>query len=496
MRVQGAMGILPRKGEERGIEMAESLKTKTLKGTLWSGVERFSVQGIQFLVMIVMARVLTPEDYGLVGMLAIFIAISQSLVDSGFSQALIRKLDRTETDNSTVFYFNIAVAVCIYIILFLSAPLIADFYNEPELVSLTRVVCFSIVIDSPVVVQRALLTSRIDFRTQARATLPGAIISGIVGISLAYSGFGVWSIVAQQLTNVAVTAVLLWILSRWRPSFVYSWKTFKELFSFGSKLAASGIIERTYRYAYLIVIGKIFKAADLGYYTRAQQFADFPSSNLSSVIQRVTFPVLCSIQNDDEKLRSIFIRFLRITAFVVFTLMMGLAGVARPFINVILGEQWEYAGVLLQIICFSFMWYPVQAINLNLLQVKGRSDLFLKLEICKKIIGVLILVITIPYGLVAMCYGSIVTSIIELIINAFCTGKLINIGFLKQMRELLPTMAYSFSMFFIVLYVVNIVPGNIASLFAGIAVGMVYFFLITTCTHSRDIRELFALLKK
>lgn len=476
--------------------MAESLKHKTLKGTVWSSLERFSVQGIQFLVMIIMARILTPDDYGLVGMLAIFIAIAQSLIDSGFSQALIRKQDRTEIDNSTVFYFNIAVGIALYLILFFSAPLIARFYDEPMLVPLTRVVCLSVVINSLVVVQRALLTIKIDFKTQAKASLTGAILSGIVGITMAHTGFGVWSIVAQQLVNLSAIALLLWILSHWRPSLAYSWTSFRELFSFGSKLAASGILDTVYRNLYLIVIGKVFRASDLGFYTRAHQFAEFPSSNVTGIVQRVTFPVLCTIQDDDERLRNVYRRFLRVSAFVVFPLMMGLAGVARPFVVLILKEQWAFAGVLLQIICFAMMWYPVHAINLNLLQVKGRSDLFLKLEIYKKLIGVAVIAATVPFGITAMCYGSILTSIIALVINTHYTGKLIHVGFLMQMRDLLPTMAYSFSMFLVVIATIYLVPGLLAGLFAGIAAGMVYFFTITAVTRSRDLKELITLVKR
>lgn len=475
--------------------MSESLKHKTVKGTIWSSLERFSVQGIQFLVMIIMARVLTPDDYGLVGMLAIFIAISQSLIDSGFSQALIRKQDRTEVDNSTVFYFNIGVGLILYFVLFFTAPLIAKFYDEPILIPLTRVISLSVIINSLVVVQRALLTIKIDFKTQAKATFTGAILSGIVGITMTYTGFGVWSIVAQQLTNLATVMILLWIFSHWRPSLTYSWASFRELFAFGSKLAVSGLLDTLYRNVYLIVIGKVFKAADLGYYTRAHQFAEFPSSNVSGVVQRVTFPVLCTVQNDDERLRDIYRRLLRISAFVVFPLMMGLAGVARPFVSLILNEQWNFAGVLLQIICFAMMWYPVHAINLNLLQVKGRSDLFLKLEIYKKFIGIGILVITVPFGLEAMCYGSIFSSILSLIINTYYTGKLINVGFLKQMRDLMPTMCYSFSMFIIVTLTVRAVSGHIAELLCGIIVGLVYFFIATYITRSRDLKELLLLIK-
>ncbi|MDE6382500.1 MAG: lipopolysaccharide biosynthesis protein, partial [Muribaculaceae bacterium] len=272
----------------------EGLKRKTFRGTVWSTVERFSVQIIQFAVMIVMARILTPADYGLVGMLTIFIAVSQSLVDSGFSQALIRKQDRDETDNSTVFFFNITVGIALYALLFFSAPLVARFYGEPLLTPLMRVISLSVVFNSLVVVQRALLTVRIDFKTQAKASFTAALLSGAVGITMVYTGFGVWSIVWFQISNLAVNAAMLWLLSGWRPGLIYSWKSFRELFGFGSKLALSGIINTLYNNAYLLVIGKVFKAADLGYYPRAHQFAEFPSSNLTIIIQRVTYPVLCT----------------------------------------------------------------------------------------------------------------------------------------------------------------------------------------------------------
>lgn len=476
--------------------MAESLKNKTLKGTIWGTIERFSVQGIQFLVMIIMARILTPEDYGLIGMLAIFIAISQSLIDSGFSQALIRKQDRSEIDNSTIFYFNIVVGLILYFILFLSAPLIAEFYNEPILTPLTRVISLSIIINSLVVVQRALLTVKIDFKTQAKATLTGALVSGVVGITMAYTGFGVWSIVAQQLTNFTIIMLLLWFYSNWRPKWIYSWNSFNELFSFGSKLALSGIIDTIYRNIYLIVIGKVFKASDLGFYTRAHQFADFPSANVSGIIQRVSFPVLCSIQNDDERLKIVYRRFLRISAFIIFPLMMGLAGVAKPFVILVLKEQWAFTGELLQIICFAMMWYPVHAINLNLLQVKGRSDLFLKLEIYKKFVGVIIIASTVPFGLKAMCYGSILTSIISLIINTHYTGKLLGLGFFKQMSDLIPGILYSFSTFILVFFTVNLIRNPLVAFICGTTIGLVYFFFITIITRSRDLRDVQSLITR
>lgn len=459
-------------------------------------MERFSVQGIQFLVMIIMARLLTPKDYGLVGMVAIFIAVAQSLVDSGFSQALIRKQNRTETDNSTVFYFNIVVGVLLYSILFAIAPWVADFYDSPELTALMRVVCLSVVFNSLVVVQRALLTVNIDFKTQAKASLTAAIVSGVIGIGMAYFGFSYWAIVAQQLVNLGLNTLLLWIFAHWRPRWTYSWSSFRELFTFGSKLMVSGLLDVIYRNMYLLVIGKVFTASSLGHYTRAHQFAEFPSSNLTGIIQRVTYPVLCQIQNDDERLALIYRRFLRVSAFFIFPLLVGLSAVAEPFILLLLKEQWLFASTLLQIICFGMMWYPIHAINLNLLQVKGRSDLFLKLEVIKKIMAVIILCITVPMGLVAMCVGQIFSSIICLIINTHYTGKLIQVGFLRQMRDLLPTLLLSLTMWGVVYFIISFLTGSLLQLITGICVGVVYYIAFAFLFRFPELKELLSIIRR
>lgn len=476
--------------------MSESLKKKTVNGMIWSSIERFSVQGIQFLVMIIMARLLTPKDYGLVGMVAIFIAVAQSLVDSGFSQALIRKQNRTEIDNSTVFYFNIVVGTLLYLILFTIAPLVADFYDSPELTALMRVVCLSVIFNSLVVVQRALLTVNIDFKTQAKTSLTAAIVSGVIGISMAYSGFNYWSIVTQQLVNLGLNTLLLWIFTRWRPRRIYSWTSFRELFSFGSKLLASGLLDVIYRNMYLLVIGKVFTASSLGYYTRANQFAEFSSSNLTGIMQRVTYPVLCQIQNDDERLAQIYRRFLRLSAFLIFPLLMGLSAVAEPFILILLKSQWLFTATLLQIICFSMMWYPIHAINLNLLQVKGRSDLFLKLEIIKKLLAVTVLCITLPMGLIAMCVGQIFSSIIALIINTHYTGKLIQVGFLRQIRDLLPTLLLSLSMWGVVYVVISYLPGTMLQLIVGIVTGIIYYIALSALFKYPELKEVYSIIRR
>lgn len=476
--------------------MSNTLKQKAVKGVLWSTVERFSVQGVQFLIMIVMARLLTPHDYGIIGMLAIFLAVSQSLIDSGFSQALIRKQDRTEVDNCTVFYFNIVISTLLYVILYVSAPFVADFYDTPLLCPVMRVVCFGIIFNSLAVVQRAQFTISIDFKTQAKATLTAAITSGVIGIAMAYRGFGVWSLVTQQLLNLGINTGLLWLFSRWRPRLMYSWKSFRELFAFGSKLLASGMLDTIYRNIYPIVIGKLFSASSLGHYTRAHQFSEFPSSNLTGIIQRVTYPVLCEIQDDDGRLSSIYRRFLKLSAFVIFPLMVGLSSVAQPFVSIMLGSKWDFCGQLLQIICFSMMWYPIHAINLNLLQVKGRSDLFLRLEIIKKILGVSVLSITASFGLVVMCYGAIFNSLVALVINTYYTGRLINVGFLRQMRDLLPTLVLCLAMFALILTVNSFLPSNTAKLCVGIVLGVAFYSLASYVFKFSELKELLSFIRK
>lgn len=476
--------------------MAESLKKKTLKGTLWSLFERLSVQSVGFVVMIIMARLVSPTDYSLVGMIAIFIDISQSLVDGGFSQALIRKKDRSQIDNSTVFYFNIGIGLLLYLAIYFCAPLIAQFYNQPRLIPLVRVICVVIVLNSLVVVQRALLTINLDFKTQAKASLYAAAGGGIVGITLAYAGYGVWSLVAYQVVNVFINVGLLWLFSYWRPILKYSWESFKNLFGFGSKLAASGLINTLYVNGYLMVIGKFFPPGDLGYYTRANQFGSFLSSNVTGILQRVTYPVLCTIQDDDDKLCDSYRKFIRLSAFVVFPLMVGLGVVAKPLIIILLKEKWAFSADILQILCLAMMWYPVHAINLNILQVKGRSDLFLRLEIIKKAIGATILVISMPFGLLAMCWGQVLNSYISLIINTHYTNLMIGLSLRKQLYDLLPSLFYSFSMAVIVGFLLQYFESNWVKLVIGVITGVIIYLGLAYLTKSKDLKLLLSLKSK
>lgn len=472
----------------------QSLKKKTIKGTIWSAIERFSVQAVQFIVMIFMARILTPSDYGIVGMLTLFMAVAQSLIDSGFSQALIRKQDRTELDNSTVFYFNLIVGIFLYFVLFFCSKPIAMFYNEPILVPITKILAIILPIHSLAIVQRSILTINLNFKTQAIASLIAAICTGIIGLSLAYTGYGVWALVWASLASTIVNVVMLNILAKWRPMLVFSWSSLKKLFNFGSKLLLSGLLNTLYNNVYLIVIGKIFKAADLGFYSRASQFANLPSENLTSIFQRVSFPVLCTIQDDDERLADAYRRLLKTSAFIIFPLMTGLAAVAKPLVVSILTDKWLYSAFLLVPICLNFMWYPVNAINLNLLQVKGRSDLFLKLEIWKKCIGVAILCVTIPLGLYWMCWGGVVGSLVAVFINSYYTGVLINLGFFRQIKDLLPILILSLSMGVASWSVVTFIPmPSGGALAAGVATGIVFYLGISKILKFKEFTEILSL---
>lgn len=474
--------------------MTETITQKTFKGTIWSAIENFSLQGIQFIVMLVMARILTPSDYGIIGMVSIFIAVSNSFVNSGFSQALIRKKERTNVDNCTVFYFNVIISFCLYIILFFCAPFIARFYNEPILVPVTRVVGLSLIINGLSIVQSAVFSIKIDFKTVAKASLISAGFSGFVGILLAYLGFGVWSLVYQQILGALIQTFLFWHFSSWRPSLIYSWSSFKDMFSFGSRLLISGLIDTIYTNIYQLFIGKIYKASDLGYFTRASNFGGFASASITGIVHRVVFPVLCSIQEDNEKLCDGYRRLLKVLSFIVFPLMTGLAAVSKPLIITLLTEKWLFSSVLLIPICFAMMWYPIHAINVNLLQVKGRSDLFLKLEIIKKIIGIVILVVTLPISLNCMCWGLVLSSLCALFINTHYTGKLINLGFIKQMKDLAPSFILSIFMGTIVWVSLQLLKFSPQILLAcGTLIGIIFYIGSAKLFKFQELEEIFNL---
>lgn len=472
------------------------LKEKTIKGIIWSFVDRFSVQGIQFAVGIILARLLLPEDYGVIAMLSIFIAVSNTFIDSGFSNALIRKENRTDVDFSTVFYFNIGVAIISYLFLFTTSPLIADFYNTPILKPLTKIIAINLITNSLCVVQQAKFSVVMNFKTLAKISIISVLISGITGIILAYNQFGVWSLAAQSVTYGLIRMILLWYFAKWLPQKKFSTTSFKELFSFGSKLLISGLLDVIYNNLYSIIIGKFYSSKHLGNYSRADHFAQFPSTNLTTIIQKVTYPALSKIQSDKERLKIGYKKVLCISSYIIFPLMIGIWALAEPLICFLLTEKWIEVVPMLKILSLAFMWYPVHAINLNILQVSGRSDLFLQLEVVKKIMGVCILLITVRLGIIYMCYGILFDAIASLFINTYYTNKLIGFGLSSQIKALSPIVFNAIVMGILVKYGITILPTPSIQLIGGFIIGIIYYFLSSHLLKMEEFKELISILKK
>ena len=476
--------------------MTENLKRKTVSGVMWSAIERFSLQGVQFVMQLVMARLLLPSDYGMIAMLTIFLQIAQAFIDSGFTNALIQKKDRTEVDYSTVFYFNIIIALLFYCILFVSAPLIAKFYNMPDLILVMRVMALSLIKLSFSAVHKTKLTIEINFKIQSKITLIAAGISGIIGVGIAYWGYGVWALVYQSILNAMLTTILFNCFYRWKPLKTFSMKSFKRLFSFGSKLLVSGLIHTVYYNLYGIVIGKRFSAAELGYYTRAEQFAILPSYNLSAIITRVTFPILSSIQDDNERLASTYRKYIRLSSYLIFPLMVGLASLANPLVDLFLTEKWNGTVALLQILCFDWMFDHLSGINLNLLYVKGRSDLALRLEIIKKIIAITILLASIPLGIIGMCLGRVLYSLIATYANTYYTNSLIGLSFRTQLKDIIPYLILSLAMGGVVYATTYLGLSNIIQLIIGITIGILFYISISYIFKITSLKVLLQLINK
>lgn len=470
--------------------MPQSLKQQTATGIKWSAIERFANQLMHFVVSVVLARLLAPSTFGLVSMVTIFIAISRVFVNSGFAQALVRKPDRTELDNCTAFYFNIVVGAVCYALLYVCAPLIAKFYNEPLLTPITRLVGITVLINSLMVVQHALLTLKMDFKTISKASVTASLLAGGIGVYLAWVGYGVWALVTMQLIGRFTNLILVWIFAGWRPKWMFSWESFRNLWGFGSKLLASSLIDTVYKNLRTLIIGKVYSAADLGYYGKAAHYAATPSDSLTGIIQKVVYPVLCRLQADKAKLADVYRQFIKLTVFIVFPLMMGLAGVSHSFIIVLLGDKWAFSGELLMICCFSHMLYPVHAINLNPLQALGRSDLFLRLEIVKKLVGLAILAVTVPFGVKMIAVGAVVSSVLALFINTYYTDGLIGVSIWVQLKDIAPTFFLSFAMFGCIMLFNYLVDNLYLELLGGVVVGMIIYFAGALLFRFKELYEL------
>lgn len=458
--------------------MPESLKQKTVRGVSWSFVEQILARGVNFVIGIILARLLSPTEYGLVGMLGIFIAISQLFIDGGLTSALIRTKNPSEKDFSTVYIINMGLSVVFYFLLFFTAPLIADFYHQPLLKPLARAIALTFVIGSISSIQGTLLTIRVDFKTKTIISLATSILSGVTGILCAYKGLGVWALVAQMLTSTAAASILTLFFVRWIPRLVFSKDSFKRLFSYSSKLLAASLISTIYDNAYPLVIGKRFTAADVGQFSRAGQFPGVASGTITSALNRVAFPVLSQIQDDDAHLLRVYEKYIQLSSFILFPVMMWICGCARPLVSILLKEQWLECIPLMQILCFSVITNGITTINLNLLYVKGRSDLVLRLEVIKKSIAFAILFISMFFSVKVMCYGQVLYAFIAMYLNCFYTKRILKYSFFQQLKAIYPYFLLSLVILGESLLLTSLFASNYLALASSIIISLLTYMCI------------------
>ncbi len=415
-----------------------SLKAKTLTGFFWSLIQQFGVQFTSILVTVFLARILDPSDFGLIGMLAVFMALGNSLIDAGMTSSLIRTKDADERDYSTVFFINLSVGILVYVLMFLFSGLISKFFNQPVLELIIKVYCLTFIIYPFAAVQRTRLVKKMDFKTEMKITIPSTILGGIIGLILAFNGFGVWALVGMNLVQNLLLSIQFWVYSKWRPHWIFDWSRFRHHFDYGAKLTIAGIINSFFSNIYHLVIGKYFPLAQLGYYSKADSLKQIPVKNISSTLSRVTFPMFSEIQDDDERLRVAYKRIMQQVLFWLTPVMFLSAVLAEPIFRFVLTEKWLPAVSYFQILCFIGLMFPIHSYNLNILKVKGRSDLYLKLEIIKKALTIIGIVVALPFGIFALLWVQVFLNIVAFGINSFYSGKFIGYDLWSQTRDILP----------------------------------------------------------
>lgn len=413
----------------------DSIKQKTIKGILWNSIEKFLVKGISFTISIILARILSPSDYGLIGMLAIFTALSNIFIESGFAKALIQKTNCTDIDYSTVFIANLGFSILIYIILFIASPYISEFYNEPLLCDILRILSLNFVLGAFNIVQRAKLMAIMDFKSLAKINFIGTLVGGICALLLAYNGWGVWTLVFQNIFTTISSLFLFPYYSHWKPSLSFSKESFILLFGFGSKLLISGVVATIVNNIATIAIGKAYQSEKLGYYTKATSFSELIAWTINDILGTVTFPVLSELQHEKERMISVYRKSLIYSTMMIFPIMILITLLAKPMVIALLTEKWLPCVVLLQILCFARMFTPLSAINMNLLNAIGRSDLFMKIDLLKIPIVLIVLLITIPISVEAIVIGNLFNTIICFFINTYYPGKMFGYGAWEQIKD-------------------------------------------------------------
>lgn len=418
--------------------MYESYRDKAAANFTWRFLERFGAKGVEFVVSIILARLLAPDIYGTIALVTVFTSILQAFVDSGFGTALIQKKDADNIDFSTVFFFNIGICLVLYSLLFMASPLIAHFYNDPELTPVIRVLGVTILISGIKNIQQAYVSRNLLFKRFFFATLGGTIVAAVVGIWMAYHGFGVWALVAQQITNSTIDTIVLWFTVKWRPVLVFSFERFKTLFSYGWKLLTSRLLEIVYTDLRQLIIGKMYSPSDLAYYNQGYKYPNYLVTNINIAIDSVLLPIMSKVQDDSTRVKSMTRMAIRTSTYFLAPLMIGMAACAESLVGMILTDKWLPCVPYLRIFCCVLIFYPIHTANLNAIKALGRSDIFLKLEIVKKALGFIILIIAMNFGVLAMAYSVLISDILGQIINSWPNRKLLKYGYLEQLRDIIP----------------------------------------------------------
>ncbi len=473
-----------------------SLGKKMFTGVLWSAVDKLSTQTVQFILGIILARLLTPTEYGTVGLLLVFITISKVFMDSGFTVALIQNQERTDADISTVFVFNIAISLISYSVLWIAAPYIASFYNLEIISSLLKVLALSLIINAFYSVPYTLISITLDFKTISKINFASTIFSGLIAVYMAYHGYGVWALVAQTLINSITMVVMVWIFNSWRPSFVFSKKSFKKLFSYGSKLLVSSLLERIVSDLSSLLIGKYLSTKNLGFYTRGTQFTNFFSSGLRSILDRVLLPGLATVQNDMDLLVRHVKQIIRLNALITIPIFFGLFILSKPIIQVLLTDKWIMAVPIMQIFCIARLITLICSINVNLLYIIGRTDLALRQQFLKITVRIILVMLSIKFGIIYIALAELLSTAIHYFINSYYPGKLMNYGAFKQLRDVLPFFIAGLVMAIIVYFTTIGIENNILKLVFGPLVGISTYLLMIRLLKIKELKYLIQKIKE
>jgi teichuronic acid exporter len=474
----------------------KTTKTHVISNLIWKLLERGAVQGVQLVIQIILARLLLPSDYGIIAIVTIFIYIAGVFVQTGFHSALIQKKEIDSTDLSSVFYLSLLIASMLYIILFFTAPLIAVYYNELQLTSIIRILSITLFFGAVSSIQNSIIARKMQFKKLFISSLIAVIISGTIGVVMAYMGYGIWALVAQQLINQILVTGILYFTVKWRPQLLFSLDRIKKLFSFGSKLLIATLIDTVYNEIRGLIIGKMYNTQTLGYYNRGRQFPHMIVLNTNGAIQSVMFPVLSAEQNDKQRVKEIVRRSIAASTLIIFPLMMGLAAVAEPLVIILLTEKWLPSVPFIQIFCASYALWPIHTANLQAINALGRSDIFLKLELVKKIVGTIVLVITMFFGVFAMAFGVLIVGILCTFINAYPNLKLLGYSYKEQGKDIMPPLLISLLMGAVVYSVSFIGLSSLITLIIQIVVGVGLYIILTKLFNTKSFNYLVNAMKE